>query len=290
VSNHRSEFTARLIAAYRRIGAARRTVRRLPRQIPPRALSREYAARLLELVARMREALAPLLAELPRLLAISYAERRVDAARMDAGEGRRVRELIETVRRRLAESITLAEVEDLARGFAGRAVTWNGIQLGRQIKAALGIDLIGSETGLASLVEGFVDANVGLIRSIGDKLASDVEADALRAIQHGTRHEDLARTLEDRLGFAEDRAKLIARDQIGSLYGQVNATRQQQLGVERFAWRTVRDERVRSEHDDRDGQIYRYDDPPDGELPGEPVQCRCFAEPIFDDILGEIED
>jgi hypothetical protein len=60
--------------------------------------------------------------------------------------------------------------------------------------------------------------------------------------------------------------------------------RQKQLGVTSFVWQTMGDERVRDEHAERDGQEYEYDDPPDGELPGEPIMCRCWAEPVLDDL------
>jgi uncharacterized protein with gpF-like domain len=50
-------------------------------------------------------------------------------------------------------------------------------------------------------------------------------------------------------------------------------------------WRTVGDERVRPSTRIATAKRTRYDDPPDGELPGEPIQCRCSAEPVFDDIL-----
>lgn len=95
----------------------------------------------------------------------------------------------------------------------------------------------------------------------------------MRAIQDGQLHGDLADELEGQFGFSEDRAALIARDQIGKAYGQINASRQREMGVTQFIWRTVEDERVRSEHEDRNGETYDYSDPPDGELPGEPINC-----------------
>jgi len=49
------------------------------------------------------------------------------------------------------------------------------------------------------------------------------------------------------------------------------------------------DERVRDSHADMEGQVCRFDDPPivDGEPanPGEPVQCRCYSDPYFEDLL-----
>jgi SPP1 gp7 family putative phage head morphogenesis protein len=97
--------------------------------------------------------------------------------------------------------------------------------------------------------------------------------------------------LEERMGVAESRANLIARDQVGKLFGQLNEKRQTELGVTGYVWRTVHDNRVRELHEDRDGQHFDWNDPPeetpDDGHPGTPIQCRCYAEPDLTEIFGE---
>ncbi len=288
--NHRAVHTARTVRTLRRIGIANRPRSRLPRQASPKMLSLDYARELLKITELMRRAFEPLLRALPGILESAARERRVDSAHADAGETRRIRQLIEQARRTMAETVKVDELERLARTIARRTASFNRVQLGNQVKSALGADVFLADRALAPLTEAFVDANVGLIKNIGDKLASDIEASTMRAVQSGKLHPDLAEELEARFGFSEERAKLIARDQVGKAYGQINSARQRELGVEKFIWRTVKDERVRPEHEDRDGETYTYDDPPDGELPGEPINCRCYAEPVFDAILAESED
>lgn len=288
--NHRAIQTARTVRVLRRVGVAKRPRSRLPRQASPKMIALDYARELLSVVALMRRAFAPFLAALPRLLESAARERRVDGFHADAGESRRIRALLEQARRTMGETVKTDELEKLARLMARRTADFNRVQLGRQVQAALGTDVFLADRALTPLTEAFVDANVGLIKNIGDKLAADIEASTMRAVQAGKLHPDLAEELEARFGFSEERAKLIARDQIGKAYGQINSARQRELGVGRFVWRTANDERVRAEHEDRDGEVYSYDDPPDGELPGEPINCRCYAEPVFDDILGELGD
>jgi len=77
------------------------------------------------------------------------------------------------------------------------------------------------------------------------------------------------------------RAKLIARDQIGKLNGRINASRLTSIGIDKFIWRTSKDERVRPDHRKREGKIYEFSNPPNGEIPGTPINCRCFAEPVI---------
>jgi SPP1 gp7 family putative phage head morphogenesis protein len=52
----------------------------------------------------------------------------------------------------------------------------------------------------------------------------------------------------------------------------------------------VGDERVRDEHEGLDGEQFDYDDLPSEGLPGEPIQCRCYAEPVLSAILDDTGD
>ena len=48
----------------------------------------------------------------------------------------------------------------------------------------------------------------------------------------------------------------------------------------KYIWRTQGDDRVRSEHAARKGEVFDFDDPPEDGNPGEAENCRCWAEPI----------
>ncbi len=85
-------------------------------------------------------------------------------------------------------------------------------------------------------------------------------------------------------------ARTIARDQIAKLNASATLARHQELGVKSFIWRTAGDDRVRPEHEELEGESFTYDDPPSEGLPGEPVLCRCSAEPDFDSLLDDIDD
>lgn len=129
--------------------------------------------------------------------------------------------------------------------------------------------------------------NAQLIKGITPGQAFQVAEATKRANEAGDLAKTFAKELKERFGFAKRRAELIARDQLGKLNGQVSVARQRAIGLTRFRWRSVRDKRVRPEHRLRDGQIYSYSSPPAGELPGEPVLCRCYPEPMFEDLLDD---
>ncbi|MBI5426784.1 MAG: hypothetical protein HZA02_00725 [Nitrospinae bacterium] len=48
---------------------------------------------------------------------------------------------------------------------------------------------------------------------------------------------------------------------------------------QRYIWRTRRDSQVRSEHAEREGKVFDWNNPPKGGNPGEDYGCRCWAEP-----------
>jgi SPP1 gp7 family putative phage head morphogenesis protein len=62
--------------------------------------------------------------------------------------------------------------------------------------------------------------------------------------------------------------------------GLINQLRQEDLGIERYIWRSQDDAKVRDSHAEYDDQVFRWDDPPAGGHPGEAYHCRCYAEPI----------
>jgi len=45
-----------------------------------------------------------------------------------------------------------------------------------------------------------------------------------------------------------------------------------------YVWRTKGDDRVRSTHAAREGEVFSWSEPPEGGHPGEDYNCRCWAE------------
>lgn len=170
---------------------------------------------------------------------------------------------------------------------------FNATQLNKQLSAVIGetisLDIVGSEGWIANAAAEWTHENVALIKSIPSQFFDAIEQKVSRQVADGGRFEELAAEIEDTYGVSESRARLIARDQIGKYTGDLNRVRQQDLGLTSFVWRTVGDERVRTDetagpnegHVERDGVTYEWSDPPEGETPGEPVQCRCWSDPVL---------
>lgn len=125
--------------------------------------------------------------------------------------------------------------------------------------------------------------NVGLIRSIPEQYFGRIQKAVSEALVQGDRYEAMAARILNIKGMTQRRAKLIARDQTAKMNSSFNQIRQTGLGISRYRWQTSADERVRETHQANEGQIFRWDEPPATTgHPGEDIQCRCVAIPIFD--------
>lgn len=72
---------------------------------------------------------------------------------------------------------------------------------------------------------------------------------------------------------------------MGKINSRISQVRQQKLGITHYRWRTSRDERVRSTYRGREGDIIAWDDPPPDGHAGQPIRCRCTAEPYIDHLV-----
>lgn len=141
---------------------------------------------------------------------------------------------------------------------------------------------------------------VDLIKSIPLEAGLRAQKIALEAALEGSRaqaNEDTIRELEQQMGFstkvAKTRAMLIARTETARANASINQVRATSVGSKYYRWHNSGDEAVRHSHRiykgrPIQGRIFSWDEPPtlsDGMTghPGTFPNCRCFAEPIFDD-------
>lgn len=148
----------------------------------------------------------------------------------------------------------------------------------REMRRLVGIDPR-VDPGTGPVIDAFREENLKLITNLTEDMFNRVGAIVKENL--AGRVEDLAGELQDGLDFSRARANLIARDQTLKLNGQLTRVRQQNSGIQEYIWTTSRDERVRPEHAELDGQTFRWDNPPPPGHPGEDYQCRCTAYPVI---------
>lgn len=168
-------------------------------------------------------------------------------------------------------------------------------ELRKQANETFGVDPFIHEPWLASAVSANVRQSVELIKTIPETYFGRIEASVTRGVIAGKRAEEIAQDLKnhfldagaDEFVKMEARAGLIARDQVNKFFGNLAKLRQEDLGVKAYIWRTSLDERVRPSHAAREGKRFSWDNPPEDGHPGQPINCRCVADPVLEELSTE---
>lgn len=273
----------------------RKPPKRLPRQVLPVSLERRMAKQLWAIIAGFYAAFDDAIKELDGAMPGDIAARidRIDAllfGRSYVTDAEKPKSTlppgflkkIEAAARKVARSLDTKRYQTFLERHARATDRWSEQEFTKQAKAAVGVDIIAANPRLAKQVKGFTKENVDLITKVGKDTKRRVERIVFESVEKGRNYQDLTRRLQDDMDIGRRRATLIARDQTGKLYGQINAERQREVGITRFVWRTSNDQRVRDEHAELEGETFEYANPPSEGLPGEAIQCRCYAEPVFD--------
>ena len=112
-----------------------------------------------------------------------------------------------------------------------------------------------------------------LKQDIANNRASKEIKDIVKSIENGTYTQNDINNLQK---WLTKRNENLARNETGNLYAQEVKDLMIENGIEHFVWHTMKDDRVRPEHAEREGLVFSIND----ELPGEDFNCRCWAEPI----------
>lgn len=274
---------------------ARRTLRRPPAQgvkegtalTPSAAIRERYGRELRKLVRRMaREARR-------EVEAVFESQAAEESAALDASLGSQARIAVNSLARRL-NALFRRQSDQLAERMVAQVERDSRAKFGRSLRELAGDTTLPANVlragGLDDVVKASVAENVQLIRSISQQYLLDVQGLVMRSIQSGRGMADIVPGLRRIEGVTRRRADTIARDQVSKATAAINRTRAQAAGIRKFKWRHSGGGRdPRRLHQEMDGNIYSYDDPPviderTGErgLPGEAINCRCFAVPVLD--------
>ena len=154
-------------------------------------------------------------------------------------------------------------------------------------RSALGIDIgdfLRADTATGDFVLGKARQTADLIKTIPRRGMADVIREIGLATEDAPFDREAVAEIirKHRRGMERWKVTRIARTQTAATHGFLVQHRQTSLGVDKFRWNSADDDRVRPEHQSFDGNIYEWSEPPGGEIPGQPVNCRCVAGPVID--------
>ena len=250
--------------------ARRSDARRKPGKLPPypMAIERRYERLLLKWIDRMAKTM---LVEIDKVLPKTEIQDRAKRKDTAAGDPRALLRVIAAVDLAARASAPgTGEVETIGADVA----RWTDAAVTGQVAALVGLELTGVRGVTNPLIRSWTRQNAILIKTLQGRFIGEIQQLARSTVELGKSTKWFRDRIQRRWQVSRSRAQLIARDQASKLNGQVTMARQQSLGIRKFVWRTVGDDRVRDEHEAIDGRVYEWPDghPTEG-IPGEPVQC-----------------
>jgi len=288
-TNARRELIRR--AKQRKERSGRRGLRKTPpRPRRPEQEIREYRAILRDVRRAMeREIRDRIFPEVDGIL--EEAGTREDSERREDGWSDTIRDLFVSTRLALSETENKAKEKMSVIGDrVGSRATSEQV---KQIRAVLGVEPdFYNEEKVREQLNDWKERNGAFITRFADEEIEAAQDAVSRAIRSGRSSKEVQKELRKRFGISDRRAERIARTECGQLNAQITRERQRELGVEKYRWRTSADERVRDAHEAINGQIFSWNEGPaltNGQHPGEPINCRCVAITMVDDLLEELE-
>lgn len=263
---------------------AKKRKKKTPRKgVPPiqqKGEARDYLRKMNALISVLDQATKDnIIDQLDRLSAENERYLRGETTKSVFDE---VETIVNQARDDINRRATPRDLEEMAVAEGDKISAQHKQQMQKQLRASLGLDVFAETPQLRSLLSSWTKQNTKLIKSLPKKHLDRVEETLERGFAAGLRFEEMTKQLQKDLKVSKNRAKLIARDQVSALNGQLSRARQEANGVDKFIWRTMEDERVRPEHEELDGQTFFWAKgaPVEG-YPGQPINCRCYAEPVL---------
>lgn len=196
--------------------------------------------------------------------------------------------------------VSLAKTAEEAKEFGDK-------EFQKTIEKGIHVNPPVSSSWWGSMRDSWAEDNYTLITSNAKKYVSQINTLTEQAIVNGLSPAKLKAEIKKATeGLSDKHCKLLARDQMGKLNGQITQAQMQELGLDMYVWSTAYDDRVRDSHALMEGLLCRWDDAsvcsydngktwverPSGAVdlhPGQDIQCRCVALSFYPELEAEME-
>lgn len=140
------------------------------------------------------------------------------------------------------------------------------------------------------VIKDFTSRNLDLIVTVKRDLVDKSKNVVINEIQAGNSPAMISEKLESAYNVSLNRAQFIAEDQVNKYVGDLSRARHTALGLKRYVWRTMEDSVVRKRCQGLKGKIFLYSEPPPGGHPTKQPNCRCWEQPVINDLWSDNDD
>lgn len=188
---------------------------------------------------------------------------------------------------------------------ADEAMAFGEKEFSKMLEKGIHVNLPTSAEWWEDMKKSWAEDNYTLITSNAKNYVSKINTLTEQAIVNGLSpkklKEEIMKATE---GLSDKHCKLLARDQMGKLNGQITQAQMEEVGLDLYVWSTAMDDRVREDHRAMEGLLCRWDDAsvcsydggktwverPGVQLhPGQDIQCRCIGLAYYPELISEIE-
>jgi SPP1 gp7 family putative phage head morphogenesis protein len=190
---------------------------------------------------------------------------------------------------------------------ADEAMEFGNKEFSKMLDKGIHVNLPTSASWWNNMKNSWAQDNYTLITSNAKKYVSKINTLTEQAIVNGMSPKKLKDEIYKATeGLTQKHCKLIARDQMGKLNGNITEAQMQEIGLDYYVWSTAFDDRVRDSHAAMEGLLCRWDDAsvcsydggktwvdrPSAAVqlhPGQDIQCRCVGLAYYPELTAEIE-
>lgn len=189
-----------------------------------------------------------------------------------------------------ADLVTVDYAFDMCSDIIFETVEYTISMINAEAVEIVGVNFFEQAFYNEEIIQNLLEESIYLIKAEPEKYLRSYDYELQKIIkdkiEQGKTLKVLSEAIQKATGIEKNRANLIAADQVGNVFAETSKAQFKGIGLKKFIWETSRDNRVRPTHVNREGKIYEWDNPPDGEIPGRPIRCRCSAGIVKEEILS----
>jgi len=157
-----------------------------------------------------------------------------------------IQETLERVRESaIAMIFNKTTLKFVAKRFVRGVNKFNRRNLSKQAQVVKAVDPTVDEPWLRGFMQTSIRENVNYIKTIPEEYFNRIERIVFQGVKDGQSITEMSSEIRKTKEVSVNRARFIARDQTGSILGQMTEIRHKNMGVRKFKWKTAGDERVR---------------------------------------------